>query len=381
MRRWDIHLLRAVAILAVFGFHAGIPGVGGGELGVDVFFVISGYLITTTLLRVREEKGSLKTFYRKRLARTIPAAVLTISVTMVLVIVLARETFFDVVWHMVASLLWVENLLVSGILLTNASVPAITPYTHFWSLALEEQFYLVWPWLIAAVAGFVTARGYYQHFKIVLTITLVTIIGISYSLYVVLNVVSHAVAYFSPVTRVWELAVGALVAVWVPCRMHQLEPSRVQRMVGGTVFVLGMVGILFAFNRGRFLESTDSPFWSVLIVSATALMVASGSLMKNLSPKMLWMLTPLMMMGTISYGLYLWHSPVLMLLEETPVTTLPVAATVMIAGICSLTLAALSWIFVEKPFIAWSHRPPPADIVTPMPVHTLSEQREFVKVG
>ncbi len=211
--RPDVAGLRAVAVLLVVFYHAGFRGLRGGYVGVDVFFVISGFVITGVLLREREasSRTSLISFYGRRSRRIIPAATIVIVVTVimsywVLGVIYGTQTAIDARWTAV----FLANFHFSSVgtnYLTAQQPPS--PLLNFWSLAVEEQFYLVYPTIFLLIAAIRTRMSLYSR----LAIGFVAIIGASFALSVTQTASDPTAAYFSPFTRAWELALGALVAV------------------------------------------------------------------------------------------------------------------------------------------------------------------------
>ena len=207
--RPDIEGMRAIAILAVLVYHMGVPGFPGGFVGVDVFYVISGFLITGLLKRelIATGRVSLSNFYARRLRRLLPAALVVIAVTVAAsAFLLSSLRFPDVAGDGAAAALYVSNyrfaLNATDYL---AATDAPSPLLHYWSLAVEEQFYLVWPLLIMVGARLLSVRrlGW-----------LVLVVGVaSLALSIVLTDVAAPWAFFSLPTRAWELAIGAGVAL------------------------------------------------------------------------------------------------------------------------------------------------------------------------
>jgi peptidoglycan/LPS O-acetylase OafA/YrhL len=211
--RPDIQGLRAVAVLLVVFYHAGVNWLSGGYVGVDVFFVISGFVITGLLLRERGAPGrvSLVSFYGRRSRRIIPAATLVIVVTVVITyarvgVVFGAQTATDARWT--AVFLANFHFASLGTNYLTARLPP-SPLQNFWSLAVEEQFYLVYPTVFLLIAGI---RSHWS-LRARLSVGLVIVIAASFALSVFQTTSSPTVAYFSPFTRAWELALGALVAV------------------------------------------------------------------------------------------------------------------------------------------------------------------------
>ena len=271
--RWfrpDIARLRAVAVALVVLFHAGVTQLGGGFVGVDVFFVLSGFLITGLLLRERESRGStsLPNFYARRVRRILPAATLVLTVTIVasyqwLGFLRANVVAADGQW----TALFAANLhfAIQGTQYLNQLAPP-SPLQHYWSLAVEEQFYLVWPLLLLIVAKL----GRPETMRARLTVVLGAIILVSFAWSVVQTSQDANTAFFSPLTRAWELAIGALLAVSVPLLLRL--PAR----LGPWLSWIGLAGIVVS----AFLLNGDTSFpgyAAALPVLGAALAVAGGT--------------------------------------------------------------------------------------------------------
>ena len=331
--RPDIEGLRAVAVLLVVVSHVfGAPA--GGYVGVDVFFVVSGFLITGLLLREHAGTGRirLRDFYARRARRLLPAAVLVLAVTNLAAYLLlagdrAGQALRDSLW----SLGFLANVRFAavGTDYFDATLPA-SPVQHYWSLAVEEQFYLVWPCLLLVALALSRRRG-------PLAVLLVLTTGsLAWS---VLSTASDATAaYFSTAARGWELGVGALVAVaahrgWLPHRPR----------FGLAFGWLGLYGIgLAAFTLD---DRTPFPGSAALLpVLATALVLVGGE--AGAADRNPVLVNPVSRyLGRVSYSLYLWHWPVLVL----SVAVLPDALHVVVPLGLTFALAALSSRFVEEP--------------------------------
>ena len=214
--RVDIQALRALAVLLVVGYHFGLPGFHGGFFGVDVFFVISGYVITQVLLREREKSGrtSLPDFYARRIRRILPAATVVLVVT-----VFATYHYLSFVTGGVNAVdgewvaLFAGNFHFAQ-LGTNYFTSRLPPSTlqQYWSLAVEEQFYLVWPLLLLVI----TALSKPKSRSCMLGLVLLAVIVASLTWCIIETRSSPEWAFFSPLPRAWELALGALIAVTEP---------------------------------------------------------------------------------------------------------------------------------------------------------------------
>jgi peptidoglycan/LPS O-acetylase OafA/YrhL len=353
--RPDIEGLRAVAVLLVVLGHSNL-GVPGGFVGVDVFFVISGFLITQQLLRERATRGriSFRRFYARRARRILPAAAVVIVAT-----VLASWAWLsplrvrDIAWDAVYSAFSAVNLRLahSGTDYFKAAAPP-SPLQHYWSLAVEEQFYLVWPLLLTLVtlaATVFTARRNRATgpgdrpvpSARPVALVLLAIVAGSLLLSVVVTARSAPWAYFGGHTRAWELALGALVAVWAP------GFERMGRALSSQLTWLGLAGIAFAaFAYG---DSTPYPGIAALLpVGAAALVVAGGCARPRKGAEALLGLAPMRLVGRVSYSWYLWHWPVLRIWPEA--TGRPFHTGEKLAALgASLVLAWLTYLLVENP--------------------------------
>jgi peptidoglycan/LPS O-acetylase OafA/YrhL len=340
--RPDVQGLRAVAILLVVLYHAGIPGIGGGYVGVDVFFVISGFVITGVLLRERVSKGStsILSFYGRRVRRIIPAATLVIIVTVVAAYAVVgsasgRATAVDGLWASVF-LSNVHFAATSTNYLASQALPS--PLQNFWSLAVEEQFYVVYPTLFLIVAGVFTRRALRARIGVVLG---AIIIG-SYALSILWTTVNPSGAFFSPFTRAWELALGGVIAVGSD-RLRQVPPA----WAAGMSWV-GLAGILAA----AFTLSSASvyPGWLVAIpVIGAGLIIGGGTVRPRWGVESVLSLRPLQWLGLVSYSLYLWHWPILIIAaERRGSSSLPVADNIVLL-LVALVVSVATYRLVENP--------------------------------
>ena len=339
--RPDVAGLRAVAVLLVVLFHAGVPTLSGGYVGVDVFFVISGFVITGVLLRERSSSGrtSLIAFYGRRCRRIIPAASLVIIVTVAasylfLGNLAGDRSSIDGRWA--AVFLANFRFAATG---TNylASQAPPSPLQQFWSLAVEEQFYLVYPTLfvLAAAGRMLSLRA-----RLAAGLTIV-IVG-SFALSVTQTTANPTVAYFSPFTRAWELALGALIAVGT----HSL--ARVPVRVATAATWVGMGAILvaaFAFNA-----QTPYPGSLVAIpVVGAALVIAGGIAVPRWGAEAVLGLAPCQELGKLSYSLYLWHWPILIIAAESVgKNALPVRENLALL-VLALFVTMVTYNLVENP--------------------------------
>jgi len=308
--RPDVQGLRAFAILVVVLDHLfGWPT--GGFIGVDVFFVISGFLITGLLLREYERTGhiSFVGFYRRRVKRIMPAAVLVLAATVAAAFFLfGRARFLSTVTDAIWSLLFAANWRFAsvGTDYFQASGP-VSPLQHFWSLAVEEQFYFVWPWLMLLVfvvflRGRSAAAGNGARVAAGIAIAVVSVMSFGWALWQTAE--NPTLAYFSTFTRGWELGVGAALAVIAPWLTRL--PSWM-RPILAWVGLAGMTASLFLINSASVFPAPTA----ALPVLATALVIAAGS--GAADHRTLGLLTnPVSQyLGNISYSMYLWHWPII----------------------------------------------------------------------
>ena len=343
--RADIQGMRAVAVLSVLAYHIW-PGVlPGGYVGVDVFFVISGFLITGLLVREFERSGtiSLRDFYARRIRRLLPAASLTLLAVAVSAWFWSSASEWRVLAkELVASALYVENwLLVERSVDYLAQDAAPSPVQHFWSLSVEEQFYIFWPLLMLGAGALARTRKLPVR-KVFLTALLsVTLISLGYGIYV--SFVDPAPGYFLTTTRIWELGVGGLLAL--ASRPDGGMPGGwVRTFFGWTGMAAIMLACWFYSSRLPF------PGYEAMLptLGAVALLYArpgeEGLLGRLLGSR------PMQYFGDISYSLYLWHWPIVVFY---PLVTGREVATFqdgMAVAVVSVIAAHLSKQLVEERF-------------------------------
>lgn len=307
--RRDIQGLRMLAVVAVILDHLlGWPS--GGFVGVDVFFVISGFLITGLLLREHDKTGhiSFVNFYKRRVRRIIPASTVVLTLSVVAAFLTfnagrAQQTLGDSIWSLFFAANW--HFAFIGTDYFQEGGP-ISPLQHFWSLAVEEQFYLIWPWLMLAIFLVGGRRGLSaQANRGVITVVMSLIVVASFAWALLETRENPGMAYFSTFSRAWELGIGALVAVGA--RYFEAIPSRIRPSLAW----LGLIGILISL----FAVTSESAFpapWAALPVLSTALVIVAGT---GGDQAYLWPLTNRFSgyLGDISYSLYLWHFPAIII--------------------------------------------------------------------
>lgn len=308
-RRPDIQGLRAIAVLVVILDHAGMPGFSGGFVGVDVFFVISGYLITQMLLRksTQSRRSWFLDFYARRARRIVPAATLVIVLT---VIATFELTNFlrgaRVLPDATASSLFLANF---HFIATGTDYARLggdpSPLQHFWSLAVEEQFYLIWP-LLVILAIAVAARPRRVTQRHVLVGLLVATVTASYLSSIVMTSVNGVAAFYSPLTRAWELAIGCLIAVAQPWLTAKTSARPV---LATALSCSGLAAIIWSVLH---LDDTSRfPGWvaAVPVLGAAAILVAGLSAQRTIPVAVLGN-RAFGYVGDISYSLYLVHWPI-----------------------------------------------------------------------
>ncbi|HTT88185.1 MAG TPA: acyltransferase [Acidimicrobiales bacterium] len=339
--RPDVAGLRGIAVLLVVLFHAGLSQVSGGFVGVDVFFVISGFVITGVLLREHERtKGtSLLAFYARRARRILPAGTIVIIVTVLisyhwLGFIAGNQVAED---DKAAALFYANFHFIS--LSTNYFTSRLppSPLQHYWSLSVEEQFYLVYPTIFLCVALV------WRRLPIVrkLAVVLLVIIGASFVLSVVQTAANANAAYFSPFTRAWELALGALVAIGSR-PLSKLPPALAAALTWG-----GMACVLLA--AFLYTSATAYPGDAVALpVLGAAAIIAGGAAAPAVGAEALLGRLPLQWLGLISYSLYLWHWPLLVVPEEQATHPLSTGHKLLLA-LLAVAVSAVSFLLIENP--------------------------------
>ena len=335
--RPDIEGLRAVAVMAVLLFHIGLPIASGGYVGVDVFYVISGFLITGLLLREGETNGKvdLIRFYARRMRRLLPAALLVIVATLAAsAVVVTPLRLTEIAGDAAASALYVANFRFAFEATDYLALEAPSPLLHYWSLGVEEQFYLLWP-LILLAATRILPRRLIGLFLVILAVA-------SFALSFYMTDAAPAWAFFSPVSRAWELAAGAIIAVGL-LRI----PSRLPRALDVLAVLVGLALIVV----GVVILGVETPFPGVaaLLPVVGATLVIMGGLRGPTLPGRLLLGNPVSRyLGRISYSLYLWHWP-LLILVPIAMDNDELVVRAGLAGVAIL-LAAITTELVEQPF-------------------------------
>ncbi len=340
--RPDIEGLRAVAIVLVLLFHAALRLAPGGFVGVDVFFVLSGFLITTQLVSELRQRGtiSLARFYGRRAKRLLPAAGLVLVATAVLVRVFLPPTRWEEAGgDIVASAVYLVNwrfALRSVDYLTESAAPS--PIQHFWSLAVEEQYYLIWPVLILLAA--LVARRMGRRVPAVLWVGLAVVVLPSFMWSVSETAGNSVSAFFVTTTRMWELGIGAAVALGANWWARLPKPWAIG---------VGWTGLAAVATSGMgFSTGTPWPGYAAAVPTAgTAAVVVAGFVATRGGPASVLGLWPMRWLGGLSYPLYLWHWP-LLVVATAHWGTLSVPRGLVIAGL-TVVPAWLTSRWLENP--------------------------------
>ena len=342
--RPELDGLRSIAVYLVVVYHAGVGALGGGFVGVDLFFVLSGFLVTGVILREVDQRGtfSLGGFYARRVRRLLPAALLVVVATAaVQVLVSSIATRVDLIGDARASLLYVANwhfIAESGDYFAQDDAPS--PFLHFWSLAIEEQFYVVFPLLVLLVLRF--ARRPVR--ALVVAVGAVAVASLGLQLWRASSDAGYA--YYATETRVYQLAAG--VGLTLVLRRWQGRPrepraGRIDR-VGTPVAVVGLVGLLLVATARVDVSASVRG----LLATAAAVLLIAGLSFAPRGPIARGLALPLpRYLGQVSYATYLWHWPVILVLirvmDADPWVVAVLGATL------ATSLAALSGQVLETP--------------------------------
>jgi peptidoglycan/LPS O-acetylase OafA/YrhL len=333
--RPDIEGLRAIAVLLVVLYHCGVDVFGGGYLGVDVFFVLSGFLITSLMLAEIEstQRLSFGAFYGRRARRLLPAATMVIAATVVagwfvLNPLSRRDLIGDAVSATTYTVNWRFATQSTDYFQAELAPSALQ---HYWSLAVEEQFYVIWPAIVWLLAGRRLRRA-----RLVAGLGL--LIAASFVVCVVVTGRSQPWAFFGLHTRLWQLGAGALGAVLWP-HIDRVSP-RVRR-VAPYAGLAGVIGAAVVFDH-----TTEWPGTAALVptIGALAVLVGmpDGAIARVLgTPPMVWI-------GARSYSWYLWHWPSLILVTAWRDRPLSTGASLLVAG-ASLLIGHVGYVIVEQP--------------------------------
>ena len=343
--RSDIDGLRALAILPVIFYHLNLKPFTGGYVGVDVFFVISGYLITGLILpEIKANRFSIINFYVRRSRRIFPALFAMFAVAFVVALIF----YFPSETHAFRESLTAATLFVSNIYFyftQNYFAPAADtqPLLHTWSLAVEEQFYVIFPWILLLLSRFRLSIE-----KRILAVA--AIASFAASAWMAYN--QPTGAFYLPQSRAWELSIGALLAMGA-------FPIVRARWLGEAMGLLGLLLIA----ASTLLYSDDTPFPGIAAAApciGAALLIHSGEAQKPLAARLL-SLWPVRFIGLISYSLYIWHWPIDVFYQY--IWGVPSGMEKIAILAATFLVAIASWHFVERPFRVQPYRIGPRGIL------------------
>lgn len=337
--RSEIDGLRAIAVLPVIFFHAGLEFLSGGYVGVDVFFVISGYLITSIILsEIEQGKFSLANFYERRARRILPALFVVMLVSLPFAwLWLLPSDMKDFARSLIAVPLFSSNILFWQESGYWGTANELKPMLHTWSLAVEEQYYIFFP-IFLMILWKIRKRWIFSSLIVIAVISLLASNWGAYN--------RPTANFFMLPTRVWELAIGACIAYYF-LQIKKIEkPFIISKTIDEVLGFLGLLMIIYAV----FMFSPETPFPSFYTLVPTVgagliILFASNTTIvgKFLSTKFF------VGIGLISYSVYLWHQPLLAFSRHAALSQ---PSVLMLSGIAALSipLAYLSWRFIEKPF-------------------------------
>ena len=339
--RPDIDGLRAIAVLAVvFGHAKLIPG-GRGWVGVDIFFVISGYLISGIILRaLAQERFSLGDFYARRIKRIFPALVVVLLATWGLGWCVYSGSAFQLLGgHILSGSLYLQDFFVYLEGTTD------TALTHLWSLAVEEQYYISWPLLL--IAG--------SRSRVILLASFLGATIISFALNVVARPTDFMAAYFLPWDRLWEISLGGILAYAETASGFKsglvrglADSTSIARFREPVCNIVGLVGIALVLSSVLALSMPVffNPFWQLIPTVGACLSIAAGG--ASWANRSVLGARPLVFIGLMSYPLYLWHQPLLFISRALGYQAANRAVSVVVV-IISVAVSFLTYAYVEKP--------------------------------
>ncbi len=339
--RLDLEGVRALAIILVLLAHAQVPGFKAGFIGIDIFFVLSGFLITGLLFSEFQRTGtvSLKNFYAKRARRLLPlAATVLVFISICSFVLYSLDDQVKVGEEVVAAALYFVNWLFAFQGADYFNQEFLSPVQHYWSLSVEEQFYLIWPGLIIIVGLITKLIRVDKRSFLMIVLSVITISSFAYSLYY--SEINQTAAYFSTLTRIWELGAGGLLFLILP-KSISMKSVFSNFLIGFGFFLIALALILIK-------EETPYPSLITLLpVLATVFFIVAGSAINSARLIYLFLSRPVQYIGRLSYSVYLWHWPfvvfAIFLFPNIGVLGL------VLATLISFIPAHLSHVLIEKP--------------------------------
>ena len=331
--RADIDGLRAIAVLAVVFFHSGFNIVSGGYVGVDVFFVISGFLITTIIVReLAEDTFSIAGFYERRMRRILPASIVTAAVSLIVgYLVFETKDLGNLAHSAIANSLFLSNVFFYMQTGYFDAAAELKPLLHTWSLSLEEQYYVVTPLLLMLIAK--VFRGRYLIFVVPIAV-------LSFIACVIGTYENQSLTFYMLTTRGWELLIGSILAIATIPRIKNETAMHVLAAFGLALILFSM----FVFDN----ETAFPGAYAAVPTIGAAILIYTGR--SGVTPvNRLLAMKPLVFVGLISYSLYLWHWPIIVFFKYLKGVTLGTVESVAML-LVMLVVSVASWRFVETPF-------------------------------
>jgi peptidoglycan/LPS O-acetylase OafA/YrhL len=327
--RADIDGIRAMSILSVVGYHAYPDMVPGGFVGVDIFFVISGFLITRIILdRLACDSFSVVSFYQRRVRRIFPALVVVLVATYAAGwVILLPSDFSRLAESMVAGAGFFANFLQLREANYFAPDAATNPLLHLWSLGIEEQFYIFWPLLLMLLAKWKRSGG--------IAVFFIALVSMGTNIYLVSD--HQTVAFYSPITRAWELLAGALLVNRKDWLSRDLSLQNIKAVVGVVLIVIAIVVLD---------KSSKYPGWGAILPVAGAMLLLDAR--HSFLNQSLLSHRVVVFIGLISYPLYLWHWPILTYVSIIKAGT-PTQLEVLLCVVSAFLLSWATYRFVERP--------------------------------
>ncbi len=333
--RAEVDGLRAIAVISVVMFHAGVSYFSGGFVGVDIFFVISGYLITSIIfLEIRDGKFNLQNFYERRIRRILPALLfITIVCTPVAYLLLMPRDLKDFSQSVLALSFFASNFLFMQEADYFDTSAELKPLLHTWSLAVEEQYYLIFPVIMILVSR-------WRDFSIGILIALVALVSLLLAEYTTRS--SPSAAFYMLPMRMWELMVGGIAALMACKKLGDFYQPVARQLFS----IVGLV--LISISIVSYSQETRFPGFSAILPVFGAFLVivfaSNGTFVARVLSS-----TPLVAIGLMSYSVYLWHQPILSFSRHFFVVEL--GGFLVFCLVClSLFLGYITWLFIEKPF-------------------------------
>jgi peptidoglycan/LPS O-acetylase OafA/YrhL len=334
--RADIDGLRAVAVLSVIMFHLSSSLLPGGYLGVDMFFVLSGYLITAIISKEIDDKSfTILQFYERRIRRIMPALLFMLAVITALAMVLLLPA--DLIGYgrsLFATLAFVANMYFLRDTNYFARAAEEKPLLHIWSLGVEEQFYVIFPILLALTARY-WPRG------VLPVVAASTFISFALNLWM-LSIGGDTPAFYLLPTRAWELGVGAVIAL-LPTRLAPRGTTAATAAVMGAILV--GIGLVFPGDVSVLSLRLPVPLGAVI---GTGLLIWAATAERPFVSR-LAAAAPVVLIGQISYSLYLWHWPIIVFFKYYLVRELALLETALAVALMAVC-AVVSWRYIERPF-------------------------------